>query len=251
MLFEMRRVGIKFLIWGFALENENNVPKRKPAAGANQIVYSRGEEWTNIITHIVAGALSLVASVFMLLRVSRTGDGLKITSIALYSASLIEMYVMSALYHAQPVGRRRRAVFRRFDHCSIALLIAGTYAPFMLIGFVDLGGAAKVCGIVIASVVLAMAILVIVFNAINVAKFRVFCMIAYVIMGWCCVMRADLILRLPGHSFLFLVLGGATYTVGILFYRIKRIPWNHAIWHFFVMAASALHFVAVYCYLLG
>lgn len=251
MLFEGRRVGIKFLIWGFALENENTVPERKPAAGANQITYARGEEWTNIITHIVGGALSLVAAVLMLIRVSKTGDGLKITSIALYSFVLIEMYVMSALYHAQPVGRRRRAVFRRFDHCSIALLIAGTYAPFMLIGFVDLGGAAKVWGIVIASIVLAMAILVIVFNAINVAKFRVFCMIAYVIMGWCCVMRADLLLRLPGHAFVFLVVGGAVYTLGILFYRIKRIPWNHAIWHFFVMAASALHFVAVYCYLLG
>lgn len=223
----------------------------KPVSGANQIQYSRGEEWANIITHMVGAALAVAASACMLVRVSLSGLGaLAIVSVALYSFSLIVLYVMSTLYHAMPVGYKRRAVFRRFDHCSIALLIAGTYAPYMLIGLVQMGGSAAVWGIVIASVILAMAILVITFNAIDVAKFRVFSMIAYVLMGWACVLRIDLVIKLPGHAFLFLILGGVAYTVGILFYRIKRIPWNHAIWHLFVIAGSVWHFVSIYCYLL-
>ena len=226
--------------------------KKPAAAGANQIAYTRGEELANIITHLVGAVLAVTGGTFALVRVALSGLGpLAITAVALYVFALVEMYVLSTLYHAMPVGYRRRAVFRRFDHCSIALLIAGTYAPYMLIGLVQMGGSAAVWGIVIASVVLAMAILVIVFNAINVARFRVFTMIAYVIMGWCCVIRIDLLLKMPGHTFLFLIVGGAVYTIGILFYRIKKIPWNHAIWHLFVIAGSALQFVSIYVYLLG
>ncbi len=225
---------------------------KNPVAGANQIAYSRGEETANIITHLIGALLAAAGGIFALRRVILSGaQPLAVTSVALYVFSLITMYVMSTLYHSMPVGYRRRAVFRRFDHCSIALVIAGTYAPYMLIGLVRMGGSAEVWGIVIASVVLAMAVLVVVFNAINVARFRVFCMIAYVIMGWSCVIRIDLLLQMPGHTLMFMLLGGAVYTVGILFYRIKRIPWNHAIWHLFVIGGSVLQYISIYCYLLG
>lgn len=226
--------------------------EKTPVAGANQIAYSRGEETANIITHLVGALLAVAGGALALRRVILAGaQPLAVTSVALYVFSLITMYVMSTLYHSMPVGYRRRAVFRRFDHCSIALVIAGTYAPYMLIGLVRMGGSAEVWGIVIASVVLAMAVLVVVFNAINVARFRVFCMIAYVIMGWSCVIRIDLLLQMPGHTLMFMLLGGAVYTVGILFYRIKRIPWNHAIWHLFVIGGSVLQYISIYCYLLG
>lgn len=218
---------------------------------ANQIAYSRVEEWFNRISHLVGSALAGVAGILMLYRVcTHNPRPLPIVAVSLFTFALIELYVMSTLYHWQPYGKTRRAVFRRFDHCSIALLIAGTYAPYMLIGLVDMGGSSAIWGIVIASVVLALAVLVIVFNAINVNKFKVFCMIAYVCMGWACVIRADLLLKLPGACFWYLLAGGIVYTVGIIFYRIKKMPFNHAIWHFFVMAGSALHFVSVYCYLL-
>jgi hemolysin III len=107
-----------------------------------------------------------------------------------------------------------------------------------------------VWGVVIASLELALAVLVVVFNAINVHKFRIFCMISYIAMGWACIMVVHMIvhaLSLPG--FLFLLGGGLAYTSGLLFYRAK-IKFNHAIWHFFVLAGSALHFVSIYCYVL-
>lgn len=217
----------------------------------NQIAYSRGEELINIWSHLVGAVLAVAASVLMIVRVSlHLKSGLSITAVCLFLLSLINLYLMSTLYHAQPFGKVRRAVFRRFDHCSVAFLIAGTYAPYMLIGLAGMGGAAEIWGIVIASVVLFTAVLVIVFNAINVNKFKVFCMIAYIIMGWACVIRIDLLLKLPGACFWFLLGGGAAYTLGLIFYRVKKIRYNHAIWHFFVLAGSALHFVSIYCYLL-
>ena len=218
----------------------------------NQIFYSRGEEITNIVTHAVGAALSIAAAVLMLIKVCTASPirALHIVAIALFSFALIELYVMSALYHSMPLGLRRRAVFRRFDHCSIALLIAGTYAPYMLIGFDNLGGSTRIWGIVIASVVLGIAVLVTVFSAIDVSKFRVVNMICYVLMGWCCVIRADKLIALGWDCFGFLLAGGIVYTVGILFYRIKKIKFNHAIWHFFVLAGSVLHFVSVYFYIL-
>ena len=235
--------------------------ERKRRSYSNQIAYSKGEETANIISHALGALLSVIASVFMIVKVSYSGAApvvgspLAIVSVCLYSFCLIELYIMSTLYHAQPLGKTRRAVFRRFDHCGVALLIAGTYAPYMLIGLSILGRAAAfanfVWGIVIASVVLGMAVLVIVFNAINVQKFRVFSLIAYVVMGWACVIRLPALYSAIGvGAFWFLLSGGIVYTVGILFYRIKKIPWHHFIWHLFVLAGSALHFISIYCYIL-
>lgn len=213
---------------------------------SNQIAYSKREEWINIISHLVGAVLALVAAALMIVKVALSGKGaLAITAVSLYAFCLIELYVMSTLYHAQPFGHRSRAVFRRFDHCSVALLIAGTYAPYMLIG---LGG---VWGIVIASLVLAMAVLVIVFNAINVQKFRVFSLIAYVLMGWACIFKIVALFYAIGvYAFSFLIAGGIMYTVGIVFYKVKKIPGNHAIWHFFVLAGSILHFISIYLFIL-
>lgn len=234
------------------LEQKTAEQPVQAALSPNQIAYSRAEERINIVTHLAGAVLAIVASVLMIVRVSmRFTHAPAVVAVCLFSLSLINLYVMSTLYHAQPVGKVRRAVFRRFDHCSVAFLIAGTYAPYMLIGLFDMGGSARVWGIVIASVVLMLALLVIVFDAINVNKFKVFCMIAYVIMGWACVIRVDLLLKMPGASFWFLLSGGIVYTAGLIFYRIKSIKFNHAIWHFFVLGGSVLHFISVYCYLLG
>ncbi len=218
----------------------------------NQIAYSRGEEKINVITHLIGTVLSAAAAVFMLVKVctAQPVSALSVVAVSLFSLALINLYLMSTLYHSMPLGKTRRAVFRRFDHCSIAFLIAGTYAPYMLIGFNRLGGSTAVWGIVIASVVLAIAVLVIVFNAVSPEKFRVFNMVCYVLMGWCCVIRADKLIALGWGCFGFLLAGGVLFTVGVVFYRIKKIKFNHAIWHMFVLMGSALHFVSVYCYLL-
>lgn len=231
---------------------ENTPAPAEEKKSVNQIAYSRGEEKMNIITHLVGTVLAVAATVFMLIKVctSTPINALAIVAVSLFSLSLINLYLMSTLYHFMPLGKTRRAVFRRFDHCSIAFLIAGTYAPYMLIGFNRIGGATAIWGIVIASVVLGIAVLVIVFNGVSPAKFRVFNMVCYVLMGWCCVIRADKLIALGWGCFGFLLAGGVLYTVGVVFYRIKRIKFNHAIWHLFVLAGSALHFVSIYCYLL-
>lgn len=233
------------------MEN-GGLSKEKEGSGANQIYYSRGEEITNIVTHIVGAALSAVAAALMLVKVCTLTpvNALHIVAVSLFSFALISLYTMSALYHSMPLGKTRRAVFRRFDHSSVALLIAGTYAPYMLIGFDRMGGSTRIWGIAIASVVLGIAVLVVTLSAVNVAKFRIVNMICYVAMGWCCVIRVDKLIALGWGCFGFLLAGGIVYTVGILFYRIKRIKFNHAIWHLFVLAGSALHFTSVYFYLL-
>lgn len=225
---------------------DKNTNLQPVAINPNQIKYSRLEEWINIITHLVGAVFAVVASVLMIIKVCvNIGTPLSIVATCLFSLSLINLYVMSTLYHAQPVGKVRRVVFRRFDHCSVAFLIAGTYAPYMLIG---LGG---VWGIVIASVVLAMAVLVIIFNAINVNKFKVFSLIAYVLMGWACVFKIIPLYHAIGSSaFAFLLSGGIVYTLGIIFYKIKKIPLNHAIWHVFVLVGTVLHFISIYQFIL-
>lgn len=234
------------------MENDNSSAAAEKKLGANQIAYGKGEERVNIITHLVGAALAVAATVLMLVKAITTDNAqpLTIVAISLFSLSLINLYTMSTLYHSMPIGKTRRAVFRRFDHCSVALLIAGTYAPYMLIGFVRMGGATRIWGIVIACVVLATALLVIVFNSINVAKFKVFNMICYILMGWCCVIRADRLIALGWGCFGFLLAGGIIYTVGLIFYRFKKIKYNHAIWHFFVLGGSVLHFVSIYFFML-
>lgn len=220
--------------------------------GANQIAYTKAEETVNIVSHIVGAGLALVGAVLMIIKVCLAGTGtLAIVAVCIYSLSLINLYVMSSLYHAMPLGKRRRAVFRRFDHCSVAFLIAGTYAPYMLIGMVGMGGSDAIWGIVIASVVLATSLLVMVFNAINVSRFKVVCMVCYIVMGWCCVIRIDRLFAMGAGAFWLLLAGGVVYTLGLLiFYRKKTMKNNHAIWHFFVILGSILHFISIYFYII-
>ena len=228
------------------LATEQSVLSNKKE-NTNQIEYSKKEEWINRISHLVGGAISLVGGIALLIKTcSSLANARAIISVCLFSVSLLLLYVMSTLYHWQPVGKRRRAVFRRFDHCAIPLLIAGTYAPFTMI---EMNKYSEVWATIIVLVVLAMAILSVVLNAINVEKFKFYCLSSYVIMGWACVIRIDLLVKnLP--AFLFLLGGGIVYTVGILFYKSKKVKYNHAIWHFFVIAGSALHYVAIFCYLI-
>ncbi len=217
-----------------------------------QIAYTKPEELTNIISHAAACALSFVGLVFLMIKSAELdySAGGK-TAVFLYGLSMIAMFAVSALYHAMPFGSRARAVFRRLDHCTISVLIAGTYAPVMLIGMQRGSTADSVWGYVLFAVVAAMAILSIVFNAINVTKFKVFSLVAYIVMGWACIVRIDRIVALCGWEFFWFLLGGGiVYSVGIIFYAIKRIPFNHAIWHFIVMAGAALQFVGIYTFLL-
>lgn len=217
-----------------------------------QIAYGKGEELTNIITHAIGAVLSVVGLILLMIKVvSLNYAPVGIVSCFIYGLAMICMFTISTLYHAMPFGTRRRAVFRRLDHCSISILIFGTYAPLMLIGMMSGPRADLIWGYVLFSIVAAMAILSIVFNAINVTKFKVFSLIAYVVMGWACIIRIHRIVALCGWGCVgFLLGGGLFYSIGIIFYAIKKIPFNHAIWHLFVLGGAIMHFVCIYTYLI-
>lgn len=215
--------------------------KVKPA-----VVYSRLEENFNIITHFVGFLLALVGSIFLISKsVSFELGAGGIFSVLVYSIALLCCFGMSTLYHMMPNHTIRRKVFRRLDHCSIALLIAGTYTPFMLIG---VGG---VLGIVLATINLTLAVFLVILNSIDVHKFRIISIILYLAMGWLILpVIVPTIQRLGLAAFIWLMMGGISYTVGVIFYKSKSIPLNHAIWHIFVLVGAVLMYVSMMVYVI-
>jgi len=203
--------------------------------------YTLGEEIFNSVSHGLGAALAVAGCVLLIIFAALHSDALGIVSAALYGASLIVLYMASTLYHSL-VNEKAKAVFRIFDHCSIFILIAGTYTPYC---FVTLRGTA---GYVLGSLIWAMAILGIVLNAVNLEKFEKISVLCYLIMGWAVVFTIKpLINALALGGLLLLALGGVMYTLGIIFFLMKR-AYMHSIWHLFVLAGSVLQFFSVLLY---
>ena len=206
--------------------------------------YTLSEELINSISHGIGACLSVVALVLCIVQAAVNGNAWGVVSASIYGSSLIMLYCMSTLYHAI-TNKTARKVFRVFDHTSIFFLIAGTYTPITL---VTLNGA---LGWTMFGIVWSMAILGIVLNSINVERFRKFSMICYIGMGWAVIMGLQEVIRkLPENGFIFLLLGGIMYTVGIIFYALKKYRYMHSIWHFFVLSGSILQFFCIYLYVL-
>jgi len=202
-------------------------------------IYTLGEEIANSVTHGVGALLAIAACVILIVTSAFTGDPYKIVSCSIYGASLIIMFAMSTLYHAL-TNEKAKFVFRIFDHTSIFILIAGTYTPIML---VSLRG---VIGWVLFGVVWGAAILGIVFNSINLEKYKKISLVCYVLMGWAVVFAIKPMLEnVTGISLIFLLIGGVFYTVGIVFYVIKRIKYFHSIWHLFTIAGTVFHYFSI------
>ncbi len=200
-----------------------------------------GEEIANSISHGVGAGLSVAALVLLIVRSVQTSGALGIVSACIYGGSLVLLYLLSCLYHALAKTRARK-VFQILDHCSIFVLIVGTYTPIALC---FIGG---VTGWIIFGVNSTCMILGIIFNAINMEKWKKLSMVLYVIMGWLIVFSIKSILSFPPVALWLLVLGGIMYTVGIIFYKNKRLKYFHFIWHIFVLAGSVLQFFCVYFY---
>jgi len=204
-------------------------PKTKPpSVSQNPKSYSLGEEIANAVTHGIGTGLS-VAGLTLL--------------VVLAILSLIILYLASTLYHSfqnPPVKR----VFRIIDHSAIYLLIAGTYTPFLLL---CVRGAWRWA---LLGVVWGLALLGIGFKAFFTNRFRKISVLAYILMGWLCVIALrEMLATIPSGGLILLAVGGAIYTVGIIFYVWRRVPYNHAIWHLFVMGGSICHYVAILLYL--
>lgn len=199
-----------------------------------------GEELLNAASHGAGAALAVLATCFLLHRAILLGSTANRVSVAIFGGSMVVLYLFSCLYHALPVGRGK-SVLQVFDHCSIFLLILGTYTPICLI---TIGGG---WGTLLFSVLAVCAVLGIALNCISLTRFKKLSLVLYIVMGWMGVLTLPLILRtLPLWGFLFLLLGGLSYTVGVYFYRHKEKRYWHGIWHFFVLGGSALHFVTIY-----
>lgn len=199
-----------------------------------------GEELMNAITHGVGALLAVAGTVLLIVRAARHGGAINVVSVALFGASMIVLYTISCLYHALKRGRGKR-VFQVLDHCSIFLLIFGTYIPLCL---VTVGGA---FGWTLFGVMGGCAVVGVVLNAVDLARWKRLSQVLYLVMGWMGVIALPTLFReLTGLGFLLLVLGGVAYTVGVIFYRNKEKRFWHGVWHFFVLAGTVLHFFAVY-----
>ncbi len=206
--------------------------------------YTVGEEIANSTTHGVGALLSLVGTALLLYRAVQIGTPIHVASFAVYGACLFLLHLSSTLYHALRPPRAKR-VFRVFDHCSIYLLIAGTYTPFLLL---SLWGR---WGLTLLIAIWALAVAGIVFKSVFMGRLKRLSVILYILMGWMIVVAAkEAWIRVPHAAIGYVAAGGLLYTAGVAFYAWKSLPYNHAIWHLFVLGGSVCHYVAILLYLL-
>lgn len=210
----------------------------KPSKSFRQL--SNGEEIANSITHGIGALLSIVALVVLIMVAGTQDDILHLVSFSIYGVTLILLYLSSTLYHSF-TKPRIKDLFAMFDHASIFLLIAGTYTPILLINI------RGVLGWTIFTIVWAIAIAGAMVRIIYPYRFRKQMVVVYLLMGWLMVFAGKTIItNLPATSVNYLVLGGIAYSVGVIFYLWKTLPYGHGIWHLFVLAGSILHFFAIY-----
>jgi hemolysin III len=214
----------------------------------NRALQSRAElsveELANSITHGIGLVLSVAGFAVLLVFAILRGGALQIASCAVYGSTLVCVYAASTLYHALPSPRMKRAL-KIFDHCAIYLLIAGTYTPFTL---VTLRGG---WGWSLFAIVWALAMAGIVFKVWFIDHFPILSTVLYLAMGWIAVVAIKpLLSSIPAHGLYWLVAGGALYSIGVAFFAARRLRFGHAIWHVFVIAGSACHYVAVLFYVI-
>lgn len=201
--------------------------------------YTLGEEIFSSVSHGVGACLSIAGTVVLLVFSVIYGNALAVVSSSIYGASLIILYTMSTLYHSF-TNEKVKHFFQIMDHNTIFLLIAGTYTPITLY---ILGG---VTGWILFSVVWVASIIGITLNSINMEKAKIPSLICYIATGWVIIFAIKpLIAKVPFLSALFLVLGGIIYTVGIVFYVIKKVKYFHPIWHIFTVLGSAFHYFSI------
>lgn len=210
--------------------------------------YTLGEELLNAISHGVGTLLSIAGLVLCIVFSAIHNDVYAIVSSAIYGSMSIILYTCSTLYHSFKVNNAKR-VFRIIDHCSIYLLIAGTYTPYALITLRSYNTA---LGWTIFGIIWGCATLGIVLNAIDLKKYKVFSMILYIVMGWLIIGTFKILMKgilLPG--IILMLIAGILYTIGAIFYGIgKKKKYMHGIFHLFVVAASVLFFFSIFLYVI-
>lgn len=209
--------------------------------------YTKGEEIFNMVSHIVGGALGIVATVLCVIFGAKHHSVYGVVSSAIYGATMIILYTMSSLYHGLNPKLKAKKVFQILDHCAIFLLIAGSYTPFALCTLREDNIAV---GWTIFGIIWGMAILGIVLNAIDLKKFSIFSMICYLVMGWCIIFKGNALPRLLGtEGFALLIIGGVIYTIGAVLYGLgSKHRYMHSVFHLCIFVGSLLHFFCILFY---
>lgn len=211
--------------------------------------YTKGEEIFNMASHIVGGALGIAALVLCVVFAAIHRDIYGVVGSSIYGATMIILYTMSSIYHGLKPHLTAKKVFQVIDHCSIFLLIAGTYTPIALTALRE---HTAWLGWTIFGVIWALAALGISLNAVDLKKYKKFSMICYLAMGWCIVFAAKATyeaIALPG--ILLLLAGGIAYTIGAVIYGVgKKHKYMHSIFHLFVVAGSVLQFLCILLYVI-
>jgi len=204
--------------------------------------FERKEEIANSITHFIGLCLSIAGLIVLIFFAVQSRNNLRIASFCIYGGSLVILYGASFLYHSvQSVMKKK--VTKMMDHFAIYLLIAGTYTPFALIALQGVRG--KSIFICIWCIAVAGIILKIFF----VGRFKILSTILYLLMGWLIVVFIRPLMKVvPAGGIQLLIVGGLFYSLGTIFYLGKKIPYHHAIWHFFVLGGSIAHYFAILFY---
>jgi hemolysin III len=204
--------------------------------------YTVAEEVANALTHGLGALLAVAAFVLLVLLGSVHGSFSHVLALLVYGATLVLLYLASTLYHSVRHHRAKR-LFRLCDHASIFLLIAGTYTPYALIGVGGTGGWA------LFAIVWTGAIAGVAFKIVSMDRFEKLSLVFYLGLGWVGVFAlGPLIAAVELNGLLLLGLGGIAYTGGVVFYIWEGLPYNHAVWHLFVLAGSICHFLSIYLY---
>ncbi|TGM22585.1 PAQR family membrane homeostasis protein TrhA [Leptospira meyeri] len=208
--------------------------------------YSIGHEIANAVTHGIGGGLSIAGLSILLTMAVLYGDIWHIVSSAIYGATLILLYLASTLYHGIYHTATKR-IFKVIDHASIYLLIAGTYTPFTLVSLREHSQWGWTLFLVVWILAFAGVLLLLLFPG----KYSGARVVVYILMGWLAIFVVkDIRTAIGIGGISWLVAGGLSYTVGVIFYLWDSLPFNHAIWHLFVLSGSLCHFFAILFYVL-
>ncbi len=216
--------------------------------GNDKMPHSASEEFVHALTHGVAAVLAAVALVFLVLKVTGLDSTSALLSVTLYAGCVVLLYVSSTLYHGAHQSPLQ-PLFKLFDHSAIYFKIAGTYTPIAIITLQTTMAIWVLIGVWGAAFVGAGLKLTAFMTKATKEKWLLSLMI-YLAMGWSGVLLMQQLYEQLPVGFLWIVAGGLFFTVGTLFYAIRTVPYMHAVWHLFVMAGSACHFVAVYFYVI-
>ena len=223
--------------------------KRTKLADRILPTYTKGEEIFNMVSHIVGGTIGIVAIVLCSVFAGINGDVYGVVSGVIFGTTMLILYTMSSIYHGlSPKLKTAKRVFQIIDHCSIFILIAGTYTPVCLCTLRQWNTAE---GWVLFGVIWGMATLGIVLNSIDLKKYNIFSMVCYLVMGWCIIVRIKILIDLVGIvAFWLLLSGGISYTIGAVCYGLTKKKWMHSVFHIFCVIGSVLHFFFILFYVI-